>query len=328
MIDTAVNRLRFTASLAPGLGSTFQPTGFPDIGAAHFEGYDKDGQLRPTLLVESVQSMANRLEATAWDSGAQEPVSLVASMPHVRVCHRDTPEDFLTSSRLEAHRLASAFVREAQLDGKDMLTVITERLGLAVNTPLNYTRMARALLQLDPFCLIHGVFFNHKAWLGQPRFSRAVSAVIEAYDVKQVASGGRKADHVVRHEAGEEDTTGGASEGYGSVPFQRVDWTAREISAKFSVDVELLRSYGLGQEMTELLTALALWEIRSFLSAGLRLRTACDLDLVDEPAHLPTQDELTSRVQELTSSQAAAFGDGGPLTVLWDGKSDKSRKKK
>ncbi|MQY04332.1 type I-G CRISPR-associated RAMP protein Csb1/Cas7g [Actinomadura macrotermitis] len=315
-------RLRFQVQLRPALGSTFQPTGFPDIGAAKFDRFTDDGQIQEALLVESVQSMANRLEATAWDAAADQPAELFAALPYVRVQRKQQPEEFLTSSRLEAHRLASPFIREATLDGTKMLKVITERLGLAKDTPLNRTAMARALMRLDPFCLIHGIFFNQKEWFGQPRFPRAVSGVIEAYDVRQAVSGGRKSDRV-RHQLDKEGTGGGTSEGYGSIPFHRVEWTAREIQAMFSVDVELLRSYNLGADATELLTLIALWEIRSLLSRGLRLRTACDLDIADDQAlaDLPSLQELTERITKLTSSCAELLGDAGPITVLWEEKS-------
>ena len=314
MIATDQRRLRYTATLVPALGSVFQPTGFPDIGAARFDRFTgaDDGGTQDALIVESVQSMANRLEATAWNPGAHQPADLFADLPHVRVHRKNNPEEFLTSSRLEAHRLASAFVRDAELDGTPMLTVIRGRLGLAKDTPLDYPRMARALVELDPFCLIHGVFFNQKEWLGQPRFARAVSALIEAYDVRQVVSGGRKSDRV-RHQLDKEGNGGGTSEGYGSVPFHRIEWTAREIRTMFSVDVELLRSYGLPDDITELLTAIALWEIRSLLTGGLRLRTACDLDIVEQPEGLPELDELTDRIKELTPAAA-----GTSVTALWD----------
>lgn len=319
MITLDRHRLRFETRLRPALGSVFQPTGFPDIGAAKFERFTEDGELQEALLVESVQSMANRLEATAWDSAANQPVELLAPLPYIRVHRKQAPEEFLTSSRLEAHRLASAFIRESELDGQKMLNVIQERLGLAKDTPLNRPAMARALMALDPFCLLHGVFFNQKEWYGQPRFPRAVSAVIEAYDVRQVVSGGRKAD-LVRHQLDRNEQGGGTSEGYGSIPFHRIEWTAREIKAMFSVDVELLRSYGLGEEATELLVAIALWEIRSLLSRGLRLRTACDLELVDGiPAELPGEDELSERITELIGSVKDLLGDGQPITVLWKG---------
>lgn len=318
------SRLGYDVSLAPVLGSTFQPTGFPDVGAATFTRFDGDEQV-DALLVESVQSMANRLEATAWDTAADTPVAEVAGLPYVRVVRAGTGE-FLTSSRLEAHRLASPFVHTATLDGRPMFDVIRDRLGLAKDTPLHRASMARAVAALDPFCLLHGVFFAQKEWYGQPRFERAVSGVIEAYHVRRAVSGGRKSDRV-RHQLGEDG--GGTAEGYGSVPFHRTEWTARTIRASFVVDVELLRSYGLPQPVAALLEALAMWEIRSMLDGALRLRTACDLEIVGTVdsrwggTGLPGRDELSARLAELTPRCRDVFGDGEPLTVQWSGRAAK-----
>lgn len=308
----------YDAELSPVLGSTFQPTGFPDVGAATFTRYE-NGEPVDSLLVESVQSMANRLEATAWTTARDAPVDELAGLPWVRVVRGGTGE-FLTSSRLEAHRLASPFVHTAKLDGTPMFDHIGAALGLAADTPLDYSRMAAAVAGLDPLCLVHGVFFSHKNWSGQPKFPRAVSAVIEAHHVSRAISGGRKADRV-RHQL--DDETGGTAEGYGSVPFHRTEWTAKRIVASFVVDSELLGSYGLPAPLTELLEAVALWEIRSLLDGSLRLRTACDLELVSNPEprrgteELPSQEELTGRIAELVPQCRDVLGDGGPITVEW-----------
>jgi len=324
------SRLGYDAQLAPVLGSTFQPTGFPDVGAATFTRFER-GEPVDALLVESVQSMANRLEATAWDAATDEPVAEVAGLPHVRVVRAGTAE-FLTSSRLEAHRLASPFVHTAALDGRPMFDVIRERLGLAADTPLNRRAMAAAVAALDPFCLLHGVFFAQKGWLGQPKFERAVSGVIEAHHVRRAVSGGRKSDRV-RHQLDAGAEGGGTAEGYGSVPFHRTEWTAKKIVASFVVDVELLRSYGLPRPATELLQTLALWEIRTLLDGALRLRTACDLEVVGdiEPrwngVELPKRDYLTELLAALLPDCREVFGGGAPLTVHWSGKPGKSGRK-
>jgi CRISPR-associated protein Csb1 len=49
-------RLLLKAALKPIQGTRFQPTGFPDLGAATYDGPDG----RKMILVESAQSMANR----------------------------------------------------------------------------------------------------------------------------------------------------------------------------------------------------------------------------------------------------------------------------
>ena len=52
-------RLLLQVELAPVQGARFQPTGFPDVGAGVYTLPNG----REQLLVESAQSVANRLEA-------------------------------------------------------------------------------------------------------------------------------------------------------------------------------------------------------------------------------------------------------------------------
>ena len=71
-------RLLMSAELRPVQGSRFQPTGFPNLGPAVYATPDGSGQ---TVLVESAQSMANRLEAVCWDEAEDDWV------PHCAACH-------------------------------------------------------------------------------------------------------------------------------------------------------------------------------------------------------------------------------------------------
>lgn len=314
------NRTLIDVKLQPSSGSRFQPTGFPDLGHAEF--------LRPTesgtencLLVESPQSMANHLEGTAWDDATASPVDLFVGMPYVRVL-RSEGGDYLTSSRTEPHRLASAFVKGSLLGGESMVEVIREQLGLRPDTPLDHRAIARALFQLDPFVLLHGVFFADKQWPGQPKIARAVSSFIEAIGVFRADSGGVKKD-AVRHSIAED--SGGSSEGYGTVPFARTEWSAREIVASFNVDRKQIQSYGLGAAATELLENVALWEIRTLLDDGLRLRTACDLvvigDDIADRSGLPiaSADELARCIRQGISDVADLLGPGAAINVIWAG---------
>lgn len=310
----------FDIQLLPAAGSRFQPTGFPDIGPALFERPALNGNgWEKCLLVESAQSMANHLEAKSWDPGAQEPVAALRGLPYVRVVGTDGR--FLSSSRTEAHRLAGAFVKDGTLDGVDMKTVIRERLGLQDDTPLAPREIAVAIFALDPMCLIHGVFFaeSAKVWPGQPRITRAVTAFVEAHDVKEVISGGVKRDDV-RHAIGDGDT-GGAAEGYGFVPFHRTEWVAREIVLFVSIDLDQIASYGLPAPAEQLLLAAARYEIRALLDHGFRPRTACDLvakDPEELQRMLPSLAELEMEIAGLVQACRELFGDGTPLTVVWE----------
>jgi CRISPR-associated protein Csb1 len=321
---TTPSRQLFDVDLRPVSGSRFQPTGFPDIGAATFQRFDPG--LDPpdwvdALVLESAQSMANRLEGTAWDDATDEPGphELFAGLPYVRVVHADDGK-YLTSSRTEAHRLASAFIKDAELGSDNMKTVIRDRLGLRADRPVAPRTIARAVMALDPFCLVHGVFFAEKAdvWPGQPRIVRALSAQIEAIDVKPAHLGGVKRDHV-RHGISD---TGGSSEGYGTIPFHRTEWAARTIRASFNIDLAQIRSYGLGEDATALLVAIARWEIAALLDQPLRLRTACDLeretDVVDRVGQpLQSVEALGGEVRAGIVACAGLLQGGSPIVVRW-----------
>lgn len=313
------SRDQFDIQLLPAAGSRFQPTGFPDIGPALFERPAPNSIGWETcLLVESAQSMANHLEATSWDLGAQKPVPAFHGLPYVRVVGTDGR--FLSSSRTEAHRLAGAFVKDATLDGVDMKTVIRERLGLQDDTPLAPRAIAAAIFALDPMCLIHGVFFAESArvWPGQPKISRAVTAFVEAHDVKEAISGGVKRDNV-RHAIGD-GNTGGAAEGYGFVPFHRAEWVAREIVLSVAIDLDQISSYGLPAPAEQLLLTAARYEIRALLDHGFRPRTACDLvprDPQGLQGVLPSLAELELEIAGLVPACSELLGDGAPLTVVW-----------
>lgn len=314
------SRILLDVAVEPAIGSRFQPTGFPDLGAAVFT---RPGGVQ-ALLVESAQSMANRLEGVAWDSAGSRPAALFDGLPYVRVM--SSSGEYLTSSRTEAHRLASAFVKDSALGDTSMIEVIGHRLGLAADRPLDHRAIAGALFRLDPFVLIHGVFFADSKWSGQPKVARALSSFIEASDTNRAESGGVKRDHV-RHAIAE--GSGGSSEGYGSVPFARTEWTAGEITASFSLDLRQLRSYGLPDAATQLLQDIALWEIRVLLQNGLRLRTACDLvpvsdELVDRAGEsVPLIPELEERIRDGIGASTEVLEGASVLEVIWNGGSKK-----
>jgi CRISPR-associated protein Csb1 len=287
--------------LAPIAGSLFQPAGFPDLGAAEFGDNH--------LLVESAQSMANWLESTTWSAATNDQVSELAGVPYVRVVSPD--KSFLSSSRLEAHRLASAYILNGTIDGGNGETWMEQQLGLVKGQPLDYRAVARACFRLDPVSLVHGVFFARKNWPWQPKISRAVTSFIEASSVKAAVSGGVKRDVVVNEAKG-----GATAEGYGTVPHHRVEYTADKITAYFTVDHAQFRSYGLSQPATRLLEAIADFEIATLLDKGLRLRTRCDL-VVNQvtKGERPDAALATASIKQFAAECADELG---PVTeVVW-----------
>ena len=304
----------------------FQPTGFPDLGAAKFEKPVGSSGWVDAVLVESTQSMANRFEAVGWNEAVQEPVETLRGLPWVRVVADDDGR-YLTSSRTEAHRLASAFIKESKnVDGEDMVTKIGDILGLADDTPLTASRIASTIFALDPLCLIHGVFFADKKWPGQPKIPRALTGFIEAVDVREAYSGGVKRDDV-RHSIGE--GIAGSAEGYGHVPYARTEYTARSITLYTSIDVGQIEAYGLSSEATRLLLAVARWEVRSLLDRGLRLRTACEFEPLNgaDAVELADVETLASEIRALADNGFSELADSSepPIVVRWSGGKKRSK---
>lgn len=251
-------RLLIEAKLEPVQGTRFQPTGFPEIGAAQYDGPDGT----PMLLLESAQSVANRLEEPCWDNANDDWVPPLQGLSLIKVVDEaGTP---VTNSVLEAHRINSEYIARAP-----EFDVVKSAMGYRKDRPFSAARqLAPVLLKYDINSLIHGVFLEEVA--GVIRLPRALSGFIEARDVKVAASGGVK-----------RGIEPGKKGGEGNVVYHKDEFVSPEITAYFNLDLAQLRGYGFPQPVLELLIALSLFKIQAFLTQGLRLRTACDLDCLD-----------------------------------------------
>ena len=255
------SRLLIEAKLKPIQGHRFQPTGFPDLGPATYSLPDGTQM----LLVESAQSMANRLETVCWDTNENDWVAPLRGLPLVLV--RDKAGEPLTNSVLEAHRLNSPYI----LEGKDksFVTKLKQELGTGDATRVDLRKLANTLLKYDINSLIHGIFIAKSEIAGgRMRLPRVLTAFIEASQITVASSGGVKNDHV--------NPSGDTAKGFGNVPFHRDEFCG-QITAFFNVDLAQIRGYGFDLSATELLVALALFKIQKLLAGNCRLRTACDL---------------------------------------------------
>ena len=336
-------RVLIEAELKPVAGTRIQPTGFPDLGPATYDAPDGT----PMLLVESAQSMANRLEAVCWDEGADELVPELKGLPYIRVKLAGLGDGTDTTTSIqEFHRLNSPYI----MSGKDdkgvafadvlkpelgMKAVAGKKVGKAKAAPdaadaatekepddvagvVNLRKLAAVCFKYDPNSLVHGVFLEKIA--GRLRHPRALSAFIEASGVGRADSGGVKFDRALpKPSVAGVDAKGG----YGNVPFHRTEFTAKTITAFFTIDLAQIRGYGLPVPGGDLLTVLSLWKIRKFLDSNMRLRTACELEVVKEEVKrpkegfkLPSADELTKPLADLIAK--CKFG--GVTELTWNNK--------
>ncbi len=307
-------RLLFSVELRPVQGDRFQPTGFPSLGAATYQS--KDGQ---KLLVESAQSMANRLETTCWDTSENKPIKDLVGISHVTVTRKNA---FLTDTMLESHRLNSPYLLENKHDTK-FIEKLKKDLGGLAEGPVDRKMLATVLLRYDVGSLIHGVFLAKKELAGgRLRVARALSSFVEASGVRVAASGGVKNDHV--------NPSGVTKEGFGNVPFARDEFTAERIVCHINLDLAQIRGYGLGTPVERFLVVLALHRVRRLLDGDLRLRTACDLDVVNREAIVATRPEFQlPNLDDLEMALPAAIGECKDLmihtTVKFDGELKKGK---
>lgn len=274
MIDlkplAAAPRVLAEATLRPVQTDRFQPTGFPDLGAATYTLADGTEM----LLVESAQSMANRAEAACWDERRGTLVDVLQGLPYVHVdIHSGAAQVATTASLLEAHRLNSPYLLDAIVSGEQTFKdFFLAKAGYQSGQPVDRAKFLGAAFALDPASLLHGLFMSFVED-GRMRLPRAMSSFIEARGVRVAQSGGVKNDRV--------NPSGEAREGFGNVPFARTEYTAASIIAFLNVDLRQIRSFGLPDEAGALLELLALYKFRKLLADGLRLRTACDLAVED-----------------------------------------------
>ena len=223
---------------------------------------------KESFLVESAQSVANRLESTILGPD-NELIPELTGLSYIQV-QLTKGSDTKTNSLIEAHRINSPFI----ISNDAFKSKFLKDSEYEAKKPINWQKIARALFKYDVNSLLHGVFLANLED-GRVKVARAVSGFIEATDVQEVVYGGVKNNPI--------DPTGTLraknfdKDVYGNVPYQRVEYTAGDIRAFFNLDLGLLQSYALGGDAYELLVALALFKIRAFLEGGTRLRTACDL---------------------------------------------------
>lgn len=302
-------RILVEANLKPLQGTRFQPTGFPDLGAATYQTADSTSM----LLVESAQSMANRMEAVCWEEATNDWVKVLKGMPYIKVI--DKNDKSLTNSILESHRINSPYILESK--DKSFFDKLSKELGVMKTGRVDLQLLAKTLLKYDINSLLHGVFLAKSELAGgRLRLPRALSSFVEARDARVAASGGVKKDEV--------NPKGEAKKGFGHVPFHRDEYTGN-ITAFFNLDLAQIRGYRLGEDVEDLLIILAIYKIRKLLKEGLRFRTACDLEidgdiLVRRPVGFafPTLEKVEEVLPDMITRCKPYFAEPAVTTVKFE----------
>lgn len=308
-------RLLLEANVKPVAGDRFQPTGFADLGAAE---YNSPLGIK-MLLVESAQSVANRLEKTCLDGDGPDIDPALVGIPYVEGELTGGPQGTIrTSSLVEAHRIASPYF----LLNNEFRERLRKEMSYEPKGHLNWKTIYATLFKYDPNSLIHGVFLSLLEG-GRIRTPRALTGFIEASNVERVVSGGVKNSPVdPKGEIQVAEAKASEKGVYSNVPYSRVEYVASQITAYFNLDLSLIRGYGLGEAAEKFLISLALLKVRRFLNSQLRLRTACDFQVMEIQAKSPEgfelaeEDTLLKEVQTGIASNKNLFSQPPVTTVV------------
>lgn len=307
---------------------------YQDVGNAIYNRPDG----KQNGILDTHGSMANRLEAVVWDEATDTVIPCLAEMPFVKVLTQGG--ELLTTSLHESHRLNSPYVFKSKLgDG----TTFEDWFGKQLQaTDGDRVKMAQLFARVDPMSLVHGTFMSYSKQFevqgGGAKVTAALSGFAEASNVQPVEYGTQKSDRIsARQSEGKK-----SKEGFGTFQTSATLWSPESIDAYFHLDIDLLRSYQLGDDFTDWAIAVSLLKMLRFIDRGLRLRSRCilqpkqtdagEIDLeIKLPVKargnyfargLPGEDGLNASVQQYTEAlrQSGVFGEPLELADAVTGK--------
>ena len=328
------DRVLISAELHLANGTFFQPTGFPDIGACIYT----DGKGKRCCLVESEQSMANRLEAVCMKAPGVWREPLAGLLPVIRV--KDKANRLLATNLTEPHRISSSYVLEGAIKSNDSAGQTSENtlekrfekhFGIDGKTwPLDgREKVTQAVFALDPGAILHGFQFMQWEAVGL-RASRLLHARLEA----TLSEEGEEVHYgLVKIDGIESESSSGKKNNKGQSLSIKVRYVPESIQATFEIDVLALRERSLvadssgvctNQESQRFLLAFALWKIHRFLTNGpafdartgdtagsLRLRSDCSLALGEISWSWSREGTAFSKPEPLAPEMLVKPGEGG-----------------
>lgn len=305
--------MHHTIRLKPLL-PTFVPAGFVDVGHSVVRDASSGENL---LIVDSVQSLANHLEAMLVAEPGRAIDGLEA-MPYVRLTITDPAGRTRSTSSLELpHRLASGWLCKA----KDLKPFQEE---LAKDILDN--GIAAATFRRCPNSLLHGVFYSQLAGLDPnvAKTPRLLSAEVVARGAQSIADGGVAKDPLFPSGDGfdVEGLVGAkakASEvGAGYIPYRHQAFIAREIELSIYLAEGRINRLPLPEPARDVLRLLARIKLARLLAEPLDLRAHCILQVEDRtavPSELQDAETLLSALQQrLQDCQQQGLLQDPPLT--------------
>lgn len=292
---------------------TFVPSGFVDVGHSVVRDASTGKNL---VIVDSVQSLANHIEATLVKQPG-EVIDGLEAMPYVRLTITDPAGRTRTTSSLELpHRLASGWFCKA----KELKTFQE-----ALASDILHNGIAAATFRRCPNSLLHGVFYSQLAGLDPnvAKTPRLLSAEVVATGAQAISDGGVAKDPLfpsgegfdVEALVGAKATA--AEVGAGYIPYRHQAFIAERIELAIYFAENRISRLPLPDAAKELLRSLAYYKLASLLAAPLDLRAHCIFQVKQLPPELTNVDALFQDLQQrLADCQAQSLFVDPPVTVF------------
>jgi len=300
---------------------TFVPAGFADVGHSVVRDASNGENL---VIVDSVQSLANHLEATL----VEEPGQLIAgleALPYVRLTLTDAAGRTRVSSSLELpHRLASGWFCKAK-DFAEFQAALTK--------DIKDHGIAAATFRRCPNSLLHGVFYSQLAELDPniAKSPRLLSAEVVAKGAQSITDGGVAKDPLVvkgdfdwqsvfappekdSAKAGESKVS---ALGVGYIVHRHQAFIAREIELSVYLAEGRIKRLPLPEAAREVLRLLARTKLALLLAEPLDLRAHCIFQVKqgEIPPELENPKALLDQLQErLQECQRLGLLQDPPIT--------------
>jgi CRISPR-associated protein Csb1 len=290
---------------------TFVPAGFVDVGHSVVRDASSGKNL---VIVDSVQSLANHIEATLLSQPGQVIGGLEA-MPYVRLTITDPAGRTRTTSSLELpHRLASGWFCKAK-----ELKAFQEALA----TDILDNGIAAATFRRCPNSLLHGVFYSQLAGLDPnvAKTPRLLSAEVVAHGAQSVSDGGVAKDPLfpsgegfdVEGLVGAKATA--AEVGAGYIPYRHQAFIAESIELAIYLAEGRIARLPLPDCTKEVLRLLARFKLARLLAEPLDLRAHCIFEAKAIPDNLVDPESLLRDLQQqLTACQEQGLFADPPVT--------------
>ncbi len=271
---------------------TFVPAGFVEVGHSVVRDASTGKNL---VIVDSVQSIANHLEATL----IAQPGHVIAGLeglPYVRLTVTDPNGRSRTTSSLELpHRLASGWFCRAR-----ELRSFQEELSKRILDE----GIATATFRYCPNSLLHGVFYSQLGGLNPniAKSARLLTAEVVAFGAQSVADGGVAKDPLfpsgdafdVTALVGEKATA--AEVGAGYIPYRHQAFIAERIELAVYLAEGRISRLKVPDPAKEVLRLLARFKLAKMLAEPIDLRAHCIFQAETIPEELGDLDGLLGQL--------------------------------